>query len=195
METITSKFKDLFKSHQNNNNIADFSGEGWHNLVPESYVFIPLQVSNDTQILLNSSVTNLDLIKMLLSETRYSKTKFVVKFHPCDQQGQVENILDILKNEERFTINQGPTFSLIRGASKVITINSTVGLEAKILGREVSFLGKTLFDSLNQVTAKIYAFYHLIDVDYFSHEDLTRKQIDDIILFDIENRVAAKQAN
>jgi|TARA_Y100000780_G_C13692535_1_gene420136 capsular polysaccharide export protein len=132
------------------------------------YIFLPLQVENDTQLKINGNgYNNSTVIEKALE---YCEGYIVVKFHPSEN-----NFLSLLKvwlkyrknNKVRFcTYN---TTQLIFDSSRVLTINSTVGLEALILGKEVTFLGKTLYESFNDESDL--AFYinnYLIEQDYFN---------------------------
>ncbi len=60
------------------------------------------------------------------------------------------------------------TFQLIQNANSVITINSSVGLEALILEKNVKFLSKTFFDKLTNEFLVNYIINYLIDIDFFS---------------------------
>lgn len=55
-------------------------------------------------------------------------------------------------------------------SSKVVTINSTVGLEALILDKEVEVLGRAVYSHFDHERLKAYVCRYLINIDYFDDE-------------------------
>jgi Capsule polysaccharide biosynthesis protein. len=53
----------------------------------------------------------------------------------------------------------------------IYTINSTVGLESLILGKEVIVLGKAIYSAFDTEMLKKYIHSYLIDFDYFSKNE------------------------
>ena len=164
-------------SRLGNHIFYDFSSENFHNKLPDEYYFVPLQVSKDSQLLLNSKVNNLDLIRELSLSKEYQNTNFVVKFHPCDSVESVEKILNEIKGLSNWVINQGPSASLIEKSKEVITINSTVGLEAILLDRPVKFYGESIFSKMDKRMALAYVSKYLLSVDYFSNNTFTEEEV------------------
>lgn len=114
--------------------------------LPENYIFVPFQVPSDSQILDHSSwIKNMVHFYEVLDEVsklRPSVT-FVIKEHPSFKlsiQGRVS------KNENIKFANSYETKKLIEDSSGVITINSSVGLEALILSKKVIVLGQVNYD-------------------------------------------------
>ena len=109
--------------------------------LPEAYIFVPFQVPSDMQILalspwIESMVQLHDEIAALADA--FPERRFVIKEHPSfplSIQGVVRPHSHI-----RFA-NSANTRELIEGADAVITVNSTVGLEALTLGKKVITLG------------------------------------------------------
>ena len=76
----------------------------------------------------------------------------------------------------------GNTFQLIKHARKVVTINSTAGLEAKIAGVETVFLGRSFYQQFNETRIKAYVLRYLCSFDYFDyHSGLSAEQWDDLM--------------
>lgn len=69
------------------------------------------------------------------------------------------------------------TFELISNAIKVITINSTVALEAKIIGVDVDILGKSYYRLFDEDKIKKYIMGYLVDMDFFSQKQFKVEQI------------------
>lgn len=179
----------IFRS---NRSIGSFEGTSWNQPLPEDYIFVPLQVSTDTQILLNSKFNNKSLLTNLLGN---SNQQYVIKFHPCDSKQSIKQLLKIIKQFSNVTINQGSTYSLISKSQKVVTINSTVGLEALILGKPVEFYGMSLFAHFDRERAIKYASTYLFDLNYFDSDEISPLIINDMLsfhqkyIFDNDDRV------
>jgi len=62
-------------------------------------------------------------------------------------------------------------FELMQNAKIVVTINSTAGLEAKILGCDVKVLSKAIYQDFDETRLRKYIMKHLIDIDYFEADD------------------------
>lgn len=119
------------------------------------YIFIPFQVEGDSQIILNSDKIKkmFQLYKVVaetmikLNEKRKEKIKAVFKFHPMDEYINVEEILNLEKKyEETIFFMGGNTQELIKNAEAVITINSTVGVEALMEHKPVVTLGDAFYN-------------------------------------------------
>ena len=176
---LFSFFDEYLQNNKTQFQMVD--GINWYQEHKSDYIFVPLQVSSDTQLLLNSKITNKGMVKMLLNETDYKDKKFTLKFHPCDSQQSVNEILDLIKGDSRFKINQGATYSLINNCSEVITINSTVGMEAKIMHKKVTFLGESFFDKMSRDTILKYICNYLLPIDYFSSELFTEDELNELL--------------
>jgi len=135
--------------------------------IEEKFVFFPLQVSHDSQLLIHSSYDNRLGILKAIEIAENMKLELVVKIHPAETS--LENIESILKMQEKlgFKIVESNAFDLIRSAELVVTINSSAGLEALILEKEVIFLGKTFYFSFNKSRLRKYLMNYLLDVDFF----------------------------
>ncbi|GAB4363554.1 MAG: nitrogen fixation protein FixF [Oricola sp.] len=109
--------------------------------LPEAYVFVPFQVPSDMQILALSrwigSMVQLHGEIAALADA-FPDRHFVIKEHPSFPL----SIQGVVRPHSRIHFaNSGNTRALIEGADAVITVNSTVGLEALTLGKKVITLG------------------------------------------------------
>lgn len=104
--------------------------------LPDKFIFIPLQLSNDTQTLINSPFkSTIEFIEHIISNYyNHPKSKeftLVFKVHPMDT------------NKYNFPANvivtDAPTSELIQDSSYVITINSTVGFEASFSKKVICY--------------------------------------------------------
>ena len=102
---------------------------------------VPMQVELDTNLLVfNNSATLTNLIIMVAK--KYGK--FLVKNHPLAsiQYNKISTLgagdIDTSKNAIEFISN----------CKRIVTINSSVGFEALLLGKEVEFLGDSPFRNI-----------------------------------------------
>lgn len=119
-----------------------------HQLGP--YVFVPLQVANDTQILHNSEYIYdmYSLVRCVARGIPSNKFRIVVKDHPHDRASfHFERFRGALEKE--FTnivfVRNIPSIQLVSRAEAVVTINSTVGWEAVLCRKPVFCLGRAWY--------------------------------------------------
>ena len=146
------------------------------------YVFLPLQVSTDTQIKLHSEINNIAAIKVASDIAMNLGAPFICKIHPA------ETSVDEVRNIEEAVARLGGVISventtkLIEGSAAVVTINSTVGLEALILDKKVIVLGSALYKNFNQDRLKKYIHHYLIPgIDYFGYEKISVESAERVI--------------
>lgn len=133
--------------------------------LPKDFIFFPLQVSNDTQLLLNSELGNLEALEKLVSDTQLP---IIIKPHPAETDlSYLTRWLDSQPNT-RVQVRLDNTYDLINASKIVATINSTVGLESLIAGKQTIFLGKSFYKNLSTDTLAAYITRYLIDIDFFS---------------------------
>lgn len=124
--------------------------------LPEKYIFLPFQVSRDTQIFYNSSYVKnmeelLDYVYNAISvfnAEHKSNLKIIIKEHPEDLP---RNNYKQLKKRyadkpEVIFVQKYDVKKLIKNAVAVITINSTVGIEALAQYKRVITLGDALYN-------------------------------------------------
>ena len=74
-------------------------------------------------------------------------------------------MLDNNKSEV-YLIREVKVSNIIEKADLVITINSTVGLESLIWGKETIFLGKSMYAKFNRIRLAKYLNNYLVEFDY-----------------------------
>ncbi len=122
----------------------------------KKYFLVILQVHNDTQITLHSEYKSIEdfISEVLQSFGRYAKidTYLVFKHHPFDRgfknyKKLIESLSEELKIKGRvFYIHDMHLPTLIKGSLGVVTINSTVGLQALYHNIPVKVMGKAIYD-------------------------------------------------
>lgn len=171
---------DLFKLRDKllNKLLANFYSVSYkkHILIPESnYIFFPFQVSTDTQLVLNSSIGNIEALEWI--KINYPDTPIVVKLHPAEPD--IINCLkymNYIKRNKNIFLTSDNIFKVMKNSDLVVTINSTAGLQAKMLEKKTIFLGKSLFSRLNSDNDIYhYIFAYLQSIEVFSNNDVDSK--------------------
>jgi capsular polysaccharide export protein len=110
--------------------------------LPKRYIFVPLQVNTDTQILIHSDFKDMQEFITKVENDFYSIDSdigLVFKIHPMEK-GIVE-----YKFDSRSIIVDSDTNELVKNSECVVTINSTVGFEAIREYKKVLVLGEAFF--------------------------------------------------
>lgn len=147
------------------------------NLNEKKYLFVPLQVSNDTQIVLNSSIDLKQLIDKALEYSKKCNFRVVIKPHPAEKNHEILSYIKEKRNTNDIVITDYNTMKLIDNSEAVMTINSTVGLEAMIAGKKTIILGDAIYSHFNKNRLINYIIKFLIDVEYFSNEQINIDKI------------------
>lgn len=114
--------------------------------LPASYIFVPMQVPSDMQILAHSPwirdmVHFYEVLAHLADQ--HPDCQLIIKEHPSFPL----SIRARVRPHPRIAFaNHNDTRALIEGAEAVITINSTVGLESLLLGKKVITLGNAPYN-------------------------------------------------
>ncbi len=131
--------------------------------LPNDYVFFPFQIPSDQQIRVHSRWIRtmdafMDLIMNLAS--KYPNKNFVIKEHPSFKQ----SIIGKRPSKRNILFANGNnTEQLIKNARLVITLNSTVGIEALLFGKPVITLG----DACYNIKGLVKHASNLIELDKF----------------------------
>lgn len=115
--------------------------------LPQRYIFIPFQVDSDTQIVLFSHwLADMRALFDAILELsgQFPQYQFAFKEHPSSKR-DYRDLHDLLPPERGFFANEYATQELIEKAEAVITINSTVGIEALLFGKKVVVLGQAFY--------------------------------------------------
>lgn len=118
-----------------------------HQELPGDFVFVPFQVDSDTQIVEYSQwIRNMshlyEVVASLKSTLGDKIPTIVIKEHPSSKYSY--NYLHGLRNDVQF-YNSCNTQELIEKSKFIITINSSVGLEALLLNKPVVMLGDSFY--------------------------------------------------
>ena len=117
--------------------------------LPEKFIFVPLQVQDDTQILIYSSIikTMTELVEQVYWANKRANTNLpiIVKEHPHDFGRQNYDVLR-QKYPDIIWLKDFPINELLDKTSVVITINSGVGIEALTFEKPVITLGDAFYN-------------------------------------------------
>jgi len=117
-----------------------------YNFKNKSYIFFPLQVSTDSQIILNSDMSLIESLKLAIIKANEKKLDLVIKPHPAEVNIKIlKQIIELKhKNDNIYLVNYN-TFLLIKYSELIITINSTVGIEAMMYSKPILVFGKSFY--------------------------------------------------
>lgn len=162
-----------------------------HNHYPATtkkpYLFLPFQVSEDTQLLLNSDVDNLAALQKCVDRAKELDLGLIAKVHPAENSvsaiKSLNEAFQAASASVEFALSTRSTTELITGAREVCTINSTVGLEALIIGKPLTVLGRALFVHFvdRPELLRTYLLRYLIDMDYFGAKPITQQALNAIL--------------
>jgi capsular polysaccharide export protein len=149
-----------------------------YDFMKNDYLFFPLQVSYDSQVLRFSDISLQEAIDMASKESEKMNLDFVVKLHPAETN---YNIIKYVKERGGIIVKDN-TYKLLKHAAYVITINSTVGLESFFYDKPLKVLGKAFYKKYIHCNKKQklkvlcnYLENILVDGDYFNPDE---KEID-----------------
>ncbi len=115
--------------------------------LPERFIFLPLQVHDDTQIIVHSPLIR--MMEELVDETIEALPEgwdLVVKSHPSDEGRRGYAVIsEMLEGPRYHFLRRGNTLELVKRSSCVVTVNSTVGLEALAMEKPVVVLGDAVY--------------------------------------------------
>lgn len=159
-------YRRFFKSHINMCNSNSIHG---------AYILFPLQVSNDTQVVLNANCSLLEAVRRSVKLARNQNVYLVIKPHPAEKNPTyVKQLLEVTSTYDKVIFSNENTFKLMKNALEVVTINSTVGLEALILGCNVHIIGKAFYENFHtEDDIARYIMGYLLDVDYWGEKPLS----------------------
>lgn len=119
--------------------------------LPQRYVFVPFQVDTDSQLLLHSPhVANMralfNLLEAAMQQLEGDERVVVFKEHPTSRYVYPDLHERSERNPRLQFCNSLSTRELIEKAETVVTINSTVGIEALLFRKRVVTLGNAFYN-------------------------------------------------
>ena len=140
------------------------------------YFFFPMQLSTDTQIILNSDLNNVQALRRLVER---EQRLIVVKPHPAEIN--IDYLLkEIKKYNGKVRLSFDNTYVLLNNSQKVFVINSTLGLEAKLFNKLVHFFGRSIFQFLDLAGIQNYIQNCIVSIDFFKDDEISDKELNAI---------------
>jgi capsular polysaccharide export protein len=152
-----------------------------YDLVNGNYIFLPLQVYYDTQLIYHSNVDNISAIKEAVRQSAESECDLLVKIHPAEFNRSFIDEVKAMRNDLKFYLVNYCIIELIRYSQQVITINSTAGLQAKIIGKKVKFLGRSFYSFLTAELIKNYILRYLVNAEFNSNDQIDERVVEEIM--------------
>jgi len=146
------------------------------------FIFFPMQVKGDIQMILFSRLSQEEALRKAVSIAGDAGVDLLVKPHPAEKDARVwDTLASVRRNNNNVSIVNENTFLLIKYSRAVITVNSTVGIEALMYYKPVIVLGDAFYRNLTvdniQESPSIekiekfldyYIFEYLIEGDYYN---------------------------
>ncbi len=145
-----------------------------------AYLFFPLQVALDSQIVINYGKSLLEAVHDAKRISDEQDLCLVIKPHPSEPKVE-RAISELVSSDPRVFLCYGNTTRLIEQASEVVVINSTVGLEAILMGRPVQLLGRAFYEGFQEAHADKYVDSFLLDIEFFGSGEIPRLEAQRLI--------------
>lgn len=144
-----------------------------HDALPHRFAHLPLQVSDDTQLLIHAQMTNQQAIYKASDIAQEAGLPLVITPHPAERDASVCAEIAALCQEHGIVLSARPSMECAQHAALVITVNSTLGLQAQLLGKAVTYLGKSLFAALTDDEAVAsYLQAYLLEIEPFATQPI-----------------------
>jgi capsular polysaccharide export protein len=119
------------------------------NSLPDNYVFVPFQVVEDSNIYLHSPW--LRNMRHLYAEienlsSKFTHLNFVIKQHPSCPEEYADLIEKSLQTKDKIRfVSEIDSTTLVANSQLIMTINSTVGMEAIMARKRLVVLGEAIY--------------------------------------------------
>lgn len=165
-------YKKILKNFSKPVNKIELSGK---------FLFLPMQISSDSQIVLNSTISVKESVRKAAEYCKLYDMTLMVKHHPAD----IKPVSDkyIKKLCKRMGVNSAittaSTYDLIEKSAAVMVINSNVGFESILLSKKTIYLGDSIFKNADLCLINFYINKYLFKIDYFNPKPLTKSEVDE----------------
>ena len=168
-KAILNRFINKVKSRGSG---FSFSGE-YVNELTSAHAFLPLQVSSDSQLLINYAGTVLDSVREANEIAKKRNKKLVVKFHPAENDFKVIDEITAYCMAEHIGITNLSVPESIGLTGLVLTVNSTAGFEAQLEGKEVIYIGASQYSHIHDSDDVLkYLKVFFFKGDFFKSDDM-----------------------
>ncbi len=155
----------------------DYDYDNINGLQDGNFFLFPLQVNSGSQVLWNSKIGQLEAIRICHEKAKSEGVSLVVKAHPVEDDMCFIMALFRLRDELKFRIVNNDLFQLLQCCRRIITLNSTAGLEAMLVGKPVEILSDAHYANFSEADLAFYIQRFLLDIDFFTKNDLSDGQL------------------
>jgi capsular polysaccharide export protein len=164
----------------------------------EPYVFLALQVKSDDVVKFPNSEAhdNVSSLEFAAARAATRKCRLVVKPHPAESDTRMLKRVVAFCRDGGHLLTSADSTTLVENAVEVITINSSVGLEAILLDRPVIFLGKSLYGRFSRRQAYAFVLNYLVNFPIDGSEPASAEAVDRILaMIEAERKPSASTVN
>lgn len=159
------------------NRWINYKLDGMEGVEDGSFLLFPLQVNAGSQVLWNSQIGQLDVIEKISGQAQKERCVLVVKTHPVEDDASFLKALIKLRDKLGFRLVNEDLFQLLLRCRCLVTLNSTAGLEAMLIGKSVKIFGQAHYAGFSEADLAFYVQRFLLDIDCFSKNDLSIEQV------------------
>lgn len=144
--------------------------------LPSSYIFLPLQVFNDS-VMKKSYNDPFIWLNIIVKKLTLNNINIVIKRHPRCNIKEISELINKIKNNNNITIYDGSIHEAIKNSQAVYVINSGVGFESLFHLKPVITFGRSDYES---------ATYNIKDINELDNNfipKLSKEKIDYIKKF------------
>ncbi|MEW5800154.1 MAG: hypothetical protein AB1728_14245 [Bacteroidota bacterium] len=146
-----------------------------------AYNFFPMQASNDSRVMFNSSVNLQDAIDIAYDKSREQQRDLLILPHSHEHKKETFDHLSSMRGKKGIFIVSGSPYGFVEQCKELITINSVLSIDAMLAGKKVTFLGATYYAQMNDDRLKKFLLGYLIDIDYYAKESISAKQVEGML--------------
>jgi hypothetical protein len=134
-----------------------FKSNDIFNSISDHYLLFIGQVEEDTQTIFQSCETGISALKKANRLANKMNLQLIVRLHPAEKKIDAMNKMDCYCQHNNIIIcNYGSLSQAVEKSTHVVTINSTGGLQALLLGKAVTCLGDSFYSDWSKEDVFIY---------------------------------------
>jgi len=147
-------------------------------LPDQPYLFFPMQVHDEPAPGQPARQIDRDAITAAAAEARARGLQLVIKPHPVETDAHLLDDIAAAAARDGHLLTSANATVLVAGSEAVVTINSSVGLEALLMDKPLILLGEALFASFDRRRAAVFCMAWLIDFQPFADQDISSAAAD-----------------
>lgn len=145
------------------------------------YLFLPLQVHDEAAPGLAPRQVDRDAFAAAAAHARGKGLQLVVKPHPVEADSALLNDLAADCARDGHLLTSANTSALTEGAEAIVTVSSSVGLDALLMEKPVIILGDALFKNFTRRQAAVFCMAWLIDFQPYADQEISDEAADRLV--------------